>query len=142
MKVLIDTCVIIDVLQSREPFCKSAQKLFMLAANRQFDGYITAKSVTDIYYLSHRSTHNDKESREILSKLFELFEVADTAGIDCRRAIPSPISDFEDAVMTETAIRINADCIVTRNECDYSKAAVTVFTTDDFVKKIEEENQI
>ena len=142
MKVLIDTCVIIDVLQSREPFCESAQKLFMLDANRQFDGYITAKSVTDIYYISHRSTHNDKESREILSKLFELFEVADTAGIDCRRAIPSPISDFEDAVMTETAIRINADCIVTRNERDYSKAAVTVFTTDDFVKKIEEENQI
>lgn len=142
MKVLIDTCVIVDVLQSREPFCKSAQKLFMLAANRQFDGYITAKSVTDIYYLSHRLTHNDKKSREILSKLFELFEVADTAGNDCLRAIPSSISDFEDAVMAETAVRINANCIVTRNVRDYSKSPVTVFATDDFIKKIEEENSI
>lgn len=142
MKVLIDTCIIIDVLQSRQPFCGEAQKLFIFAANRQFEGYITAKSATDIYYLSHRLTHDDKKTREILSKLFELFEIADTAGVDCRRAIPSPISDFEDAVMTETAIRIDADCIVTRNKKDYLKSPVPIFSADDFVRKIEKENDI
>lgn len=142
MKVLIDTCIIIDVLQSRQPFCGEAQKLFIFAANRQFEGYITAKSTTDIYYLSHRLTHDDKKTREILSKLFELFEIADTAGVDCRRAIPSPISYFEDAVMTETAIRIDADCIVTRNKKDYLKSPVPIFSADDFVRKIEKENDI
>lgn len=142
MKVLIDTCIIIDVLQSRQPFCNAAQKLFLFAANHQFDGCITAKSVTDIYYLSHRLTHDDKKTRIILSKLFELFEIADTTGADCRRAIPSPISDFEDAVMSETALRINADCIVTRNKKDYLKSPVPVFLTDDFIKKIEQENGV
>lgn len=142
MKVLIDTCIIIDVLQSRQPFFSEAQKLFIFAANRQFEGYITAKSATDIYYLSYRLTHDDKKTREILSKLFELFEIADTAGVDCRRAIPSPISDFEDAVMTETAIRIDADCIVTRNKKDYLKSPVPIFSADDFVRKIEKENDI
>lgn len=142
MKVLIDTCIIIDVLQSRQPFCNEAQKLFLFAANHQFDGYITAKSVTDIYYLSHRLTHDDKKTREILSKLFELFEIADTTGADCRRAVPSPISDFEDAVMSETAIRINADCIVTKNKKDYLKSPVPVFLSDDFIKKVEQENGI
>lgn len=142
MKVLIDTCIIIDVLQSRQPFCNAAQKLFLFAANHQFDGCITAKSVTDIYYLSHRLTHDDKKTRIILSKLFELFEIADTTGADCRRAIPSPISDFEDAVMSETALRINADCIVTRNKKDYLKSPVPVFLTDDFIKKIEKENGV
>lgn len=70
MRVLVDTCVIIDALQSRIPFAEAAQKIFIYSANEQFEGFITAKSVTDIYYLTHRLTHDDKETRKILSKLF------------------------------------------------------------------------
>jgi len=142
MRALIDTCVIVDVLQSREPFVSDAQKIFLLAANQQFIGCITAKSTTDIYYLTHRLTHDDKSSRAVLSKLFTLFEVADTAGMDCRRAIPSEVSDYEDAVMIETALRTEVDSIVTRNTRDYSKSPITVYTPGDFIKKLEEEQDI
>ena len=62
MRVLIDTCIIIDALQSRVPFAEAAQKIFIHSANKQFEGYITAKSVTDIYYLTHRLTHSDAET--------------------------------------------------------------------------------
>ena len=58
--------------QSRVPFAEAAQKIFIYSANKQFEGYITAKSVTDIYYLTHRLTHNDAETRKILSKLPKL----------------------------------------------------------------------
>lgn len=115
MRAFIDTCVVIDALQSREPFAKDAQGVFLAAANNLFLGYISAKSVTDVYYLMHRHTHDDKASRDILNKLFALFDVLDTAGIDCRKAVLSPVSDFEDAVMVETALRSEVDCIVTRN---------------------------
>lgn len=141
MRALIDTCVIIDVLQSREPFASDAQKIFLLAANEQFIGCISAKSVTDIYYLTHRLTHDDKASRAVLGKLFTLFEVADTAGMDCRRAIPSEISDYEDAVMIETALRTEVDCIVTRNTRDYSKSPITVYSPGEFIKRLEEEQE-
>ena len=53
MKVLIDTCVVVDFLQQRQPFAESALKVFMLAGSGEINGYITAKSVTDIYYLIH-----------------------------------------------------------------------------------------
>ena len=95
MRVLVDTCVIIDALQSRVPFAEAAQKLFIYSANKQFEGYITAKSVTDIYYLTHRLTHNDVETRKILSKLFTLFHLLDTTSLDCRKAISSEIGDYE-----------------------------------------------
>lgn len=116
MRALLDTCVIIDALQKREPFCENAQTIFLLSANRLFDGWISAKSVTDIYYLTHRQTHSDAETRNILSRLFVLFDILDTAGLDCRQAISSNVSDYEDAVMIETARRTGMDCIVTRNE--------------------------
>ena len=136
MRALLDTCVIIDAMQNREPFCKDAQEFFLAAANNLFVGCITAKASTDIYYLMHRHTHSDKASRDVLNKLFTLFEVADTAGIDCRRAIPSPVSDFEDAVMIETAARTEVDCIVTRNEQDFVKSTVPVLSPKDFLSKL------
>jgi predicted nucleic acid-binding protein len=136
MKAVIDTCVIVDALQNREPFCKDAQTLFLLCANRQFKGFITAKAVTDIYYLTHRQTHSDKASREILSKLCTLFSLLDTVALDIRKAITAEISDFEDAVMTETAIRSGADCIVTRNIEDYIKAPIPVYTPEKFIELI------
>ena len=34
MRAVIDTCVIVDALQSREPFCEDAQSIFLLCANR------------------------------------------------------------------------------------------------------------
>lgn len=134
MRVLLDTCVVLDALQSREPFAKDAQDIFLAAANNAFLGYITAKACADIYYLLHRHTHSDKASRDVLNKLFTLFDVLDTAGIDCRKAVLSPISDFEDAVMIETAVRTETDCIVTRNERDFSKSPLPVYTPDQFLK--------
>lgn len=134
MRALIDTCIIIDALQAREQFAKDAQDVFLAAANNMFLGYISAKAVTDIYYLMHRHTHSDKTSRDTLNKLFSLFDVFDTAGIDCRKAALSPVSDFEDAVMVETALRSEADCIVTRNLRDFAKSPVPVYEPKQFLK--------
>ena len=118
MRAVIDTCVIVDALQSREPFCKDAQSIFLLCANRQFEGFLTAKAITDIYYLTHRQTHSDKATRDVLTKLCALFGLLDTTALDIRKAISAEISDFEDAVMVETTVRSGADCIVTRNTKD------------------------
>ncbi|MBP1565657.1 MAG: hypothetical protein J6A58_07905 [Oscillospiraceae bacterium] len=67
----------------------------------------------------------------------------DTSGEDCRQALLSKISDFEDAVMVETAKRSKADCIVTRNIKDYANADITIYTPEEFicVAKAEIESQ-
>lgn len=137
MRALLDTCVIIDVLQNRQPFCEDGKNIFLSAANNLFIGCISAKSVTDIYYLTHHCTHSDKQAREILGKLFSLFEVVDTAAIDCQKAIPLKVSDYEDAVMIETAIRIQADCIITRNTKDYSNSPVPVYSPKEFLERLQ-----
>ena len=141
MRVLIDTCIIIDALQSRVPFAEAAQKIFLSSANKKFEGYITAKSVTDIYYLTHRLTHSDMETRKILSKLFMLFHLLDTTSLDYRKAISSEMNDYEDAIMVETAVRSGMDCIVTRNIKDYTKAAVNVLDPLAFLKLLEADNE-
>ncbi len=140
MRVLVDTCVIVDVLQAREPFRAEAEKIFIAAANKRVDTFITAKSVTDIYYLIHRSTNSDKETRKILSNLFVIFELIDSAGLDCLKALSSEMTDYEDAVMTETALRTGMDWIVTRNVKDYNKSPVSICTPSEFLSLIEQKN--
>ena len=39
---------------------------------------------------------------------------------------------FEDAVMTETAIRSKMDCIITRNKKDYTKAGIPIYDPIEF----------
>lgn len=134
MRALIDTCIILDALQARKPFQENAQSIFLLAANKQFDGFITAKAATDIYYLTHRCTHSDKDTRTILNSLYSIFDLLDTSGLDCRKAISSPVSDYEDAIMVETALRTGMDCIVTRNIKDYSNASVLVYQPSQFLE--------
>lgn len=137
MKALLDTCVIMDFLQSREPFAEHAKKIMQASAMEMFDGFITAKSATDIYYLTHRCTHSDKDSRIKLSKLLTIVNMLDSKADDVFNAIPSEVSDFEDAVMIETAARSQMDCIVTRNKKDYEKSSVTVYSPEQFIELIE-----
>ena len=99
MKALVDTCIIVDFLQAREPFAESARAVLRAAAAELCLCCITAKSATDIYYLTHRCTHNDKESRSKLEQLLSIVGMLDSAADDVLRAIPSEVSDFEDAVM-------------------------------------------
>ena len=136
MRALIDTCVILDALLEREPFREAAQEIVLASANRMFDGFLTAKSVLDLYYLLHRHTHSDAESRRLLSGILTLFELLDTSGSDCRRALSSQLSDYEDAVMAQTALRAGMDCIVTRNVRDYKSAPLPVHTPSEFLKKL------
>ena len=45
-KAIIDTCVVIDALQKREPFWKTAERIFIAAAEDEFVGIITAKRIS------------------------------------------------------------------------------------------------
>ena len=136
MRALFDTCVAVDVLQRREPFWKDSYAAFLAVANRQAQGFLTAKSLTDIYYLTHRKTHDNAETRNIISALLVVFELLDTTAFDCRKALFSDTGDYEDAVMIETAVRSGMDCIVTRNERDYRRSPLPVYAPSLFLERL------
>lgn len=138
MKVLLDTCVLVDFLQKREPFAADARNVMLLIANHFAEGFTTAKAVTDIFYLAHRTTHSNAQARKIIAELITLVNVADTKCADIQQALVSPVNDYEDAVMAETAKREGAEYIITRNMKDYEKSAVPAILPADFVKLLRE----
>lgn len=134
MKALLDTCVVVDFLQKREPFAMAAREIFLAAAGEKFEGFITVKELTDVYYLTHHVTHDDRETRRILGQLLEFVSLLDSTAADALLALASPMADFEDAVMAETAARTGMDCIVTRNLKDYAKSPVKALSPAEFLR--------
>ena len=139
MKILLDTNVIIDALTSREPWNKSAEKIFLMGANHIVDMYITASSATDIYYLLKKFVKDTAGSKQIMSKLYSLIGILDVTAANCVEALASPISDYEDAVVEKVAASKEMDYIVTRNIKDYQEGTVKVILPDDLISMLEEE---
>lgn len=134
MRILVDTNVIIDALTGREPFREEAEQIFIIAANRIEDMYITASSATDIYYLVRKYLHSAEQARNVMLKLYELFWILDVTASDCQDALLSDMRDYEDAVLSCCAKRNHIDYIVTRNIKDFEKSSVQALTPNEFIK--------
>ena len=136
MIALVDTCVIIDVLQAREPFLEDSKRVLLASASASIDGRITAKSLTDIFYVMHGYYHQNEPCLKALQSLFKVLTVVDTTANACLQACFSQIGDYEEAVMDETARAIGADAIVTRNVRDYRKGRTPVITPHELVAQL------
>ena len=139
MKSLIDTNVIVDALTSKEPWKESAEKIFLMAANRVVDMYITASSATDIYYLVRKYLHNTEQAKRVMGKLYSLMGILAVTGDECVDALASAVNDYEDAVIERTAVKADMDYIITRNVKDYQDGMVKAILPDDFIALMEEE---
>ena len=100
----------------------------------EYDGYIAATSITDIYYIQRRYYRDQEKAKDNLVKILSLYDVIDITRTDCRNAIRSSISDYEDAVLVESAIRNDIDCIVTRNTKDFKNSGITICTSTEFLR--------
>ena len=141
MKALLDTNVVLDVLQKRSPWFEDGKTIFLAAATKQIDGFITAKEAADIYFFSRKQFRGedsiDKKVRKIMSGILALFDVVDTLGEDCQNALGIENNDYEDAIMISGAQRAGMDCIVTRNTEHFIQSPVPVYTPADFVKLLQ-----
>jgi predicted nucleic acid-binding protein len=115
IKALLDTNVVLDALAAREPFRAEAEKIFTLAAEERFRGFVTANSIMDIYYLVRKNV-SEAAAREALRNLLRVFDVVDISGKDCEMALDLAVNDYEDAVAVTCASKIDAGCIITRDE--------------------------
>ena len=72
MRVLIDTNVVLDFLQEREPFVKDAVKLFGRIDAGEIEGFIAATTITNIYYIVRRASRIEAAQNAIAQVLADL----------------------------------------------------------------------
>lgn len=133
MKCLIDTNVILDVLLKREPFYNDSASVLTLSGQEDITLYVTASSITDIYYIAYQTLRNKEKVKQILRKLLKIVLIAGVSGDEIRNALALPWQDFEDSVQYSVALLQEMDGIVTRNPSDYKKAEMKIWKPEEFL---------
>jgi predicted nucleic acid-binding protein len=136
IRILLDTNIILDIAFKRSPYYEDAAAIFQEIDEKTVYGYVSATTITDIFYLLQKEK-GKKDAIKYLHKLLLIVDVADVDKDVIINALNSGWSDFEDAVQSQVAIKNNMDAIVTRNTKDYTPMqTVKVCSPRDFIKQL------
>lgn len=131
-RLLLDTNIILDIALKREPHFELSSKIFELIDKKRIIGYITASTVTDIYYISRK----EKGNEIAIEFISNLIEIVDVIGVDKSiivKALKSNLKDFEDAVQVSAAENYEIEIIVTRNKPDFLNSGLEILTPKELI---------
>lgn len=135
-RVLFDSNIVLDVCLKREPYCRYSEPAVLQMVSLERKSFVSASSITDIYYVLHQSTHSSEASHELMEDVLNMFEIADTTAMDIYSAHASKAPDFEDAVIAAAAARMGLTYVITRNLDDFKSLPVKAITPQEFLKVI------
>jgi len=133
LKILFDTNIVLDVLMDRLPHSDVAVELFSRVEEGSLIGYLCGTTIPTVVYLAAKTVGAERAQEEI-KKLLSLFEVAPVNRHVLESALELDFKDFEDAVLHEAACHIGADAIVTRNQKDFKKSRIPIYSSAEMVK--------
>ena len=113
--VLLDTNIIMDALQERQPFDIPAKEILKRSQNDELTCLFTANATTDIFYL-YSKARDVKSAKIALEFLLEHYGVISITHEDCINALSLSIDDFEDTLAVVCAQKANVDYIITRDD--------------------------
>jgi predicted nucleic acid-binding protein len=130
MRVLIDTNVVLDFLQEREPFAENAARLFERIDAGEIEGFIAATTITNIYYIVRRAAGPSIAQDAIIQVLADLNLCAVDRNV-LEQSIALNFRDFEDAVQYVCGIMHSVDVIVTRDASGFIGAQIPVMLPEE-----------
>ncbi len=132
MRMVFDTNVVLDVLLERTAYLQDSATLFAAVERGWLAGFLCATTITTIYYIGSQS-HGRAHAREKLQDLLAMFAVAPVTHQILVRALQLDFPDFEDAVLHEAAAAADAHGIVTRNERDFLRSRLRIYSPAELV---------
>lgn len=136
MRVLVDTNIALDFLLQRQPFFQDAELLFDAIDSGRVIGYVTATTLTDIFYIARRHTRSNEQARQAITEILSVMEICPVSRAVLESALGLSLVDFEDAVQVACAIAQGLDAIVTRDRQDFSSSPVIVLSVQELLLRL------
>ena len=141
MVLLIDSNIILDVLQKREPHFKFSHLIYRMCEQKFVNGYISTLTFTNIVYIM-RKVIEKRKVNIFYKSMKKIFEFIDFTEKDIEKASEMQWLDFEDSIQYVSAEKINADYIITRNIKDFETKEIQAITPEEFILKFETEETV
>ena len=139
MRVLIDTNVVLDFLLEREPFFQDAELLFQAIASEQVIGYVSATTLTDIFYIARRHTRSIDKARQAVASTMTAMSICPVDRAIIEAALDSGLADFEDAVQIFSAISQNLAAIITRDTKGFLDSPLPTLSIQEVLAQTEQQ---
>ena len=139
MQVLFDTNVLLDVLFQREHWAEVSGQVWQAHDDGRIAGYISASTLTDIFYVGRRHKGLDA-ARDAVRICLQTFHICDVTRQTLVLADSLPGRDFEDNVQIACAHLANLDGIITRDNSGFAAAALPVWTPVELLAQISATN--
>ena len=136
MKIMCDTNVILDVMLEREPFAEASTDILRRCENHEIDGFVSASSITDIFYLVRKYTHSNDSAYNAVGRVLEIVKICSVTNNEVIKAYQMKAKDFEDCLLAVCAESFGCDYIVTRNIKDFENFSVPAIEPDKFLNLI------
>lgn len=133
--ILIDTNIFLDVFLQRDPFFEKSRAILELCEEQKVLGFLTASSITDLFYILRRSLHDTQAAYEALGAVLDIAKIIPVTDEDILTAYSMKAPDFEDCLLATCASFFGCDVIVTRNGKDFSPFRVKTEAPEDFLNK-------
>jgi predicted nucleic acid-binding protein len=130
--ILFDINVLLDVLQKRGPFFEASAAVLAAAETDRVHGYISAHSLTTLFYLIQKD-RSSAEARAAITSLLQFMKVIPVDQNTIEQALNLDFRDFVDAAQMISAVQSKMDCLVTRNIRDYQPAMLPVMQPVEFL---------
>lgn len=138
MKILIDTNIIVDIINHRQDFFDNSYNALKIVFEKHC-ACVSTITVADTVYITKKAFPESKVQRLALRKFFEEFKICSVDKRQIKNAFSSPMSDFEDAIQAFCAKRAGAKLVITRNIKDYKLSPIKAVTPADFIEMMKAE---
>ena len=130
-RLFLDTNIVVDLLEGREPFCYDAAQLFTMAHDKIVELLVSPMTFSTASFLLRK--HGSKGVRILLSNLRQLVSVTISDERTVDDSIASQFKDFEDAMQYYNALNAKAEIIITRNGKDFTASNLPVMTATEYI---------
>ena len=135
MRVLFDTNVVLDVLLDRQPWVDDSKALWVANDNATLEGWITASSMTDLFYIIRKHSGAEKAVSSV-SVCLDAFEICTVDKANLSAAAAMETKDFEDNLQIACAEHNQINVILTRDKAGFVKSSITVLTPTELLARL------
>ena len=118
--------------------CDISMELFRQVKEAGASAYITASSVTDLFYIIRKETHDTSRTYAVMENIFQLVAILSVTDKDIMDAFGQKWKDFEDCVQYMTGKNSRMDYIITGNRKDYADALLPVMTPATWIEMVKD----
>jgi len=133
-RLFLDTNLVIDADISSRDGHEAINKVLILASSHSMELLSSWHTLSILEYVGKKPLKGEIEN--VLKRAVDMFTIPSTGTLEAQQAFVYNSGDFEDAMQISSAVKGQADCILTNDkQGGFEKSPIPVLSPEEFLKR-------